>query len=150
MLNLERLRQDMERVMDSAPELSDFGYGVFSPRSKTSAQRLDELAVDRAKLLDARSLEQFALARSWLSTKPRTTRPNPRACSSYGLKHLAEPDIGYVTNGVFIAAALAEGFKVERISATPNAALNIGRRAVSALQRAQCGAGYGGQPHQFA
>jgi hypothetical protein len=40
-------------------------------------------------------------------------------------KPIAEHDIGYVTNGVFIAAAIAEGFSVRRINNTPNAMFNI-------------------------
>jgi hypothetical protein len=34
--------------------------------------------------------------------------------TSYGLKHWAEDSIGNVTNGVFIAAAIVEGFTVRR------------------------------------
>jgi hypothetical protein len=34
--------------------------------------------------------------------------------TTYGIKHTAEHDIGYVTNRIFIAAAAAEGFNVVR------------------------------------
>jgi hypothetical protein len=40
-----------------------------------------------------------------------------------------ERDIDYVTNGVFIAAAIAEGFSVQRIGNSPNAWLNISSAA---------------------
>jgi hypothetical protein len=41
-----------------------------------------------------------------------------------------ERDIDYVTNGVFIAAAIAEGFCVRRISGNnPNARFNISSAA---------------------
>ena len=46
--------------------------------------------------------------------------------TSYGLKHVCEKDIGYITNGVFIAAAIAEEFWVKRCDwSSPNAWLNI-------------------------
>jgi hypothetical protein len=45
--------------------------------------------------------------------------------TSYGLKHVAARDIGYITNGVFIAAAVAEDFRVVRIRESPNAWLNV-------------------------
>jgi hypothetical protein len=49
--------------------------------------------------------------------------------TSYRLKHVAEEDIGYITNGVLIAAAIAEGFRVERQEESPNALLNIASAA---------------------
>ena len=47
-----------------------------------------------------------------------------------GVKHIAAHDVGYITNGVFIAAAVAEGFRVVRISEGPNAWLNINERSL--------------------
>jgi len=126
----------MIRVMDENPNLSDFGFGVFDARLKSPSQRAAELAENRNKLLETRSLEQFGKARDWLAGKPRTIRVNPSAGSSYGLKHLAEHDIGYVTNGVFIAAALAEGFKLEVPRGSPNAWFNIGKRAITEARSA--------------
>ena len=49
--------------------------------------------------------------------------------TSYRLKHVAERDIGYTTNGVFIAAAIAEGFAVRQYPDTPNAEINISAKA---------------------
>jgi hypothetical protein len=77
--------------------------------------------------MDPRSLAAFLGSRCWLrqfnKTKTLTTRG-----SSYGLKHIAEEDIGYVTNGVFFAAAVAEGFRIKRLSLiSPNVMLNISR-----------------------
>jgi len=48
---------------------------------------------------------------------------------SHGLKHVAEKNVGYITNGVFIAAAIAEGFRAVRIGETPNAWFNISTTA---------------------
>src|SRR5271166_6416600 len=101
-------------------------------RGKPLEERLTIFERDRATLLDDRSLAQFMGARQWLRQFTKTKAVNPRAGSSYGLKHVAEADIGYVTNGVFIAAAAAEGFIVKRCRPdSPNAWFNISSRARS-------------------
>jgi hypothetical protein len=83
-------------------------------------------------LFEERSLLQFIRARAWLEGQAKRQTIN-RIGTSYGLKHIAEHDIGYVTNGVFIAAAIAAGFQIERTErswrVTPNAWLNISTRA---------------------
>jgi hypothetical protein len=113
---------DMLCVMQRCPDLTDFGLGV-------SRQQI--FNVERAKLLEDRSLAQFTRARGWLRKFSKTKAHNGRG-DSYGLKHVAEIDIGYVTNGVFIAAALAEGFSVKRnYSGSPNARFNISSKALS-------------------
>jgi hypothetical protein len=77
-------------------------------------------------MLLPRSVQQFETARLWLRQFSKVKSSNRRG-SSYGLKHVAAHDIGYVTNGIFIAAALAEGFTVQRCG--PNAWINISSRA---------------------
>ena len=110
----------MGAVMAEYPDLTDFGFGV------SAEQTFD---VERLKLTEDRSLSQFMRARQWLRKFPKTKTLNRRAGSSYGLKHVAAHSIGYVTNGVFIAAAAAEGFTIERITDSPNAWFNISTRA---------------------
>ena len=115
-------KSDMRVVMERCPDLTDFGLGVSSRQI---------FNVERAKLLEDRSLAQFTLARGWLRKFSKTKAHNGRG-TSYGLKHVAGPDIGYVTNGVFIAAALAEGFSVKRdYLNSPNARFNISSKAFS-------------------
>jgi hypothetical protein len=59
-----------------------------------------------------------------------------RRHSSYGLKHLAEPEIGYVTNGAFIAAAVHCGFSFETYPDSPNVCFGISEKSIKAKQRA--------------
>jgi len=120
---------DMARILEREPELGDFGFGVFGPRRKTPAERAAELAQNREWMMAPRSLVQFLAARAWLRRFAKTKGINRRAGSSYGLKHVAEYTIGYLTNGVFIAAAIAEDFQVHRIGAGPNAWFNISATA---------------------
>jgi hypothetical protein len=118
----------MKLVLDQLPQLGDFGFGVYDARTKTPAERNAELQHQREQIKEPRSIAQFLAARRWLQQFRKLKSLNKRG-SSYGLKHRAEHSIGYITNGVFIAAACAEGFQVVRIENGPNAWLNISSEA---------------------
>jgi len=119
---------DMAGILEREPQLGDFGFGVFEPRSKTPDERAADLLRNREQIREPRSLAQFMAARQWLSRFAKIKAVN-KCGSSYGLKHIAERKIGYVTNGVFIAAAIAEGFATQRANYGPNAWLNISTKA---------------------
>jgi hypothetical protein len=60
---------------------------------------------------------------AWISLRcaPRA-KLQTRGPSSYGLKHIAECELGiYVANGEFIAGAIRAGFRARAIDRTPNA-----------------------------
>jgi len=119
---------DMELILEQEPQLSDFGFGR-SDFYKTREEAVAKFREDRESIRDPQSLAQFILARGWLSQFAKLKSLN-KCGSSYGLKHVAEHDIGYITNGVFIAAAIAEGFRVRRINdSNPNAWFNISSAA---------------------
>ena len=118
----------MLAVLNALPDLTDFGFGVYEPRRMTVKQIADRMIDDRAKMLDERSLNQFQKCREWL--RPRRRKTINSAGTSYGLKHIAQNDIGYSTNGVFIAAAVAEGFAFQRITGgSPNAFLSVSSKS---------------------
>jgi hypothetical protein len=117
----------MERILEREPELSDFGYGLSDFQS-THEERVATFKTNRQLIREPRSLAQFLAACRWLGQFAKIKSFNKRG-TSYGLKHIAERDIGYVTNGVFIAAAIAEGFRVRREGRSPNAVFNISTTA---------------------
>jgi hypothetical protein len=128
---------DMDRVLEREPQLGDFGFGVWDSRKKTPAERAADLRRDRENMRAPRSLAQFMAARGWLRRFSKIKAPNKRG-TSYGLKHCAEDDIGYVTNGCFIASAIAERFIVRRAGAygdSPNAWFNISTEAWRQAER---------------
>jgi hypothetical protein len=133
-LELRKVRRvtaaaDMERVLEQEPQLNDFGFGAHDPRSLTPEERAAYVAKNREFIRAPRSLAQFLAARRWLARFAKLKSLNTRG-SSYGLKHVAAHDIGYVTNGVFIAAAIAQCFRVRRIRLdSPNAWFNIASAA---------------------
>jgi hypothetical protein len=120
-------RDTLRAILDDHPELGDFGFGVFRGRSKSPEERAAELARKRDNLL-SHGRDGFERARRWLRDQPRTKLPNRRIGTSYGIKHTAEREIGYITNGQFIAAAIAEGYEIKRDGDGPNAYISISSR----------------------
>jgi hypothetical protein len=116
------LAAEMERILEQEPQLSDFGFGL-ADFYKTREEAAAKFREDREHIRDPRSLAEFAAARGWLRQFAKLKTFNKRG-SSYALKHIAERDIGYVSNGAFIAAAIAEGFSVQRVGNSPNAWFN--------------------------
>jgi hypothetical protein len=126
---------DMDCVLEREPQLGDFGFGVWDPRSETPEERAADLRRNRDLVRAPRSLAQFMAARGWLRQFGKLKAIN-RCGTSYGLKHCAEDDVGYVTNGCFIAAAIAEGFAVRRADFdSPNAWFNISTEAWRHVER---------------
>lgn len=115
---MDKDRDQLHAIMEQHPALHDGGYGG-KPNVNTEA--------NRAAL--AGSVADFAKARDWVAANLQPRKQINRAHTSYGMKHLAEPEIGYVTNGVFIAAMLANGY---RMGANPgyNPSFNVGVRSL--------------------
>lgn len=124
-------KEAIERVMAQEPFLTRSGFfcGLSWPREVREAT----FRKMREDMPSPRLIDQFEQSCEWLKRWPRTKNVNLRAGTSYGLKHEAEKGVGYVQNGMFIAAAIACGFKVKREGFTPNASMNI-----SALAKLKC------------
>jgi hypothetical protein len=114
---------------DALARLCVRGFGVDQARRMTSAERTALLERERESMHRPTSLAAFSAACTWLRQFSKTEKIN-KIGTSYGLKHVWEADIGYIANGVFIAAALAEGFRVERCSDDSlNCWINISKAA---------------------
>lgn len=134
-------REDIQRVMEEVPGLNDFGIGVYCGYQNDPAKAAAVTEQNRAKLLN--SVDAVNRCCAWLSVFRRRVTINPNH-SSYGLKHVAEKDIGYITNGVFITAAILSGFPYKVIQGGPNVAFGISERSIRdtvAARRARQGAG---------
>lgn len=121
-----RTSQDLKRVLQLYPDPTKFGFGVYKGNRLSPAERREKFRKCRTEMYDSTSLDGFERAREWL-VRLTKTRAITRCYTSYGLKHVAEADIGYVSNGIFIAAAISAGFNIERCG--PNAYLNIRPKA---------------------
>lgn len=109
---------DIDAVIARAPMLTHFGWGANSHAIRSGESVGDAIRRGQEELRSA--LEECNKAMLFLAhVVPRKTL-NPRAGSSYGLKHAAEgflkafPDAKnrnhHVSNGAFICAALHLGF----------------------------------------
>lgn len=124
-------RQAILAVMEREPELTQHGY-PYSYKRMTAAERKAEHDMHRASMVTDDSVEQFLLAQRFLFNQSRTQRVT-RKVSSYGYKHQIEEILrqtnapeNFVSNGMFIVAALDLDFIVARIDGSPNVYLNIG------------------------
>lgn len=104
-------------IMREWPDLTCWGF---------SHPNADGFAKARAEL-QSDGISYFIRAVEWLRHIPRRKTVN---LGSYWLKHQAEWWAeGYISNGVLIAAAIYLGFRVECISGTPNALINVAGRS---------------------
>jgi len=75
------------------------------------------------------SVEQVAICCAYLKRFAKPTKTIRRKRSSYGWKHVVEGWAGtYISNGAFMVAARALGYRLKRIGAEPNAWLNLALR----------------------
>lgn len=116
------IRTVLEPIVAGVWNLSTWGYGLresYPPNQNYRAA----LAADQAELFDDIHCKQFELALVFLQRAKKRNSLNRRVTSNQ-LKHDAEnvsrefglyPHLGnWVKNGVFIAAAIYEGFEVKR------------------------------------
>jgi hypothetical protein len=118
----------IEKIITKYPDLNDSGLGLPKNKHKISSDEYkQELKESQKNLLE--STEDFRKACQWLSSKNKIQTIN-RSHSSYGLKKIAEKEIGYISNGIFIAAAIHCGFKVQEFPGSPNVCINISEKSL--------------------
>ncbi len=127
-------------VMHKHPLLCNNGIGVFNHWRIPRPQRETELLVERKKLQD--SIDDVLGTIEWLRSNISPIKTINDKHSSYGLKHLAEKELPpkyYITNGVFIAAAIMSGY-VYRQSVhhgSPNVEFAMSERSIKAVRNRQ-------------
>jgi hypothetical protein len=55
--------------------------------------------------------------------------------SSYGLKHLFAKKVGYLSNGIFIAATIYSGFRYKVYGKSPNPFFSISNAALTRFEK---------------
>jgi hypothetical protein len=117
-MDMEGAKAAIVAVMGAWPNLGYFGL-----------KHPGNFEIERRRLEGNHAAEEFIRAVSWLEKVPRRKTFNPYS-SSYGIKEAAEKWTGdYISNGVFIAAAIHAGFRVAQIPGTPNAEIGIATSA---------------------
>lgn len=125
---------DIRAVLERHWELTHFGMGPNKSNSEGASSYMEALERGQSQLLQA--LGECNLACAFLRHVDKRKTINPKAGSSYGLKHAVEgyvrrlkagrPENGYVANGAFICAAIHMGFEYRRLDvSSPNAYFNM-------------------------
>jgi hypothetical protein len=120
---MDSTKETITLIRAKHPDLCSNGWKYCGVRNEHEKWR-EEMTSDN-------SMRWFERAAEYLSGRARR-KSIWKGATSYSWKHQAEHyfkmrDGGdaYISNGVFIAAAIALDFKVKRISASPNCFLNI-------------------------
>lgn len=124
------IETQLERVMSEIPRLTDFGIGLYEERHIPIEERPALLAAEREAL--RKNAPAVAATVEWLRKNVAPVRK--RTHSSYGVKHVAEKDIGYITNGVLIAAAIIAGYPYKIVPGSPNVSLGMSTKSLEACR----------------
>jgi hypothetical protein len=125
--------ESLESVLKKYEDLIDVGF--------TNPKRGESDVAYKARIVDGRltlirSFGEIEAAITWIELHLEMSPKICRISHSYGLKHYAEKEAGYTSNGVFIAAMLMCEYECERCSPdSPNAFFNISPKIVKALKK---------------
>jgi hypothetical protein len=123
-------KNPIEDMINLIPELTDFGIGIY-PNHQGDMQNEDIFRESQLQLLG--SFKDFDKAVNWLKKVEKISNFNTKR-SSNNLKLLAERDIGYISNGIFIAAAIHSGFRFKLEPESPNVQFNMSERSLKKLE----------------
>ena len=122
------LTHPLAAVLAEHPTLTAYGF------ENSEEADPDEMAERSAEL--RRSEATFDAACVWIREHLPPTPRSRGYYSSYYLKHLAEAEIGYLSNGLFIAAMIHCGHRFRQPGrGNPNAYFPLHKRKVTALDK---------------
>jgi hypothetical protein len=119
-------------TMAKHPELNDFGIGLLNGgRNLSTEEKSAKNAADRRVLRG----NAAAVARTvtWLHENVAPTRSINPHHTSYSIKAIAEEDIGYISNGVMIAAGIIVEYPYEIVANSPNVAFGISEKSLTEI-----------------
>jgi hypothetical protein len=116
-------------TMAKIPELNAYGIGVYPHHQELPVPERDKFFAEERNEL-RRSVDRVAATIEWLRKNIRPVKTINRNYTSYGLKHITEKEIGYIPDGVFIAAAIIAGYEYRRI-APPKVAFGMSGRSIN-------------------
>ncbi len=118
-------------TMARLPSLNDSGIGTDHARG--SREERTARGEEWRRQLRALLAEIYDLAH-WLQTNIEPTEAADRWATSYGLKHIIEVNYGYVSNGMFIAAAVIAGYPYQLIPDSPNVWFGMSKASFKLIQ----------------
>ncbi len=129
LLEASPIQQRLAITLLREPLLNDFGIGMFRDHYRLpEADRRAVFEENRQRL--RRSAHRVEATANWLLQNVPATKTINEKHTSYGIKHTADKDIGYVTNGVFIAAAIIADYPYKIPADSPNVMFGMSERAL--------------------
>jgi hypothetical protein len=116
-------------TMAKVPTLTYHGIGIFDgDRKKPLSEQQTIFERERTAL-------RFHVARidatvKWLQENVQPTKSINKRHTSYGWKHVAERDIGSITNGVFVAAGIIAGYPYQIEFGSPNVPFGMSEKSL--------------------
>ena len=132
LLSADDADRQLAAVITSEPRLTweGFGAGYFT---RTPQERRVAFANARAELRG--KADRVNRICEWLEANIASRKTIDPSAGSYGLKDLAERDLGwYLSNGEFIAAAIICGYPYRAESDSPNARFGMSSRSITIVQ----------------
>jgi hypothetical protein len=129
------IEQRLALTMEKNPLLTCAGWGISNfnnlnklPDKERNAARKKNFNNEREDLrVNFKAVEETYY---WIKNNMTPIKTINRDNSSYNLKHRAEHDIGYIANGVFIAAALIACYEVKYVHGSINVYFNMSKKAI--------------------
>lgn len=120
-------------TMAKVPALNDFGIGIFDGhRELPMAEQQAIFERERAAL--RANVAKVDATVKWLRENVQPTKGINKRHTSYGWKHVAEKDIGYITNGEFIAAGIIAGYPYEIQFGSPNVPFGMSEKSLRDIE----------------
>ncbi len=124
----DALKDTVTGILQLYPDLTYRGFAIGDCRKISLEERAAEIHCYRDEMLTPQALDQFERCRRWLEVQPRTRKVHRKSGNSYCLKEEVEQESGYVSSGMFTAAAIACGYQVAQVGYNSRHAwLNIGQ-----------------------
>lgn len=120
-------------TMAKVPTLTDHGIGIFDGDRKKPL--LEQQAIfERERAALRANVAKVDATVKWLRENVQPTKGINKRHNSYGWKHVAEKDIGYITNGEFIAAGIIAGYPYEIQFGSPNVPFGMSEKSLRDIE----------------
>lgn len=119
-------------TMRKEPLLTDFGIGTYAGQKNLSREE-QEAKFRHNRMVLRESVDRVEATISWLQEHVSPIKTINENRTSYGYKHLADRDIGYITNGVFIAAAIIAGYPYK--TRAPNVCFGMSKGSLKEVSK---------------
>lgn len=129
LLDATAIQQRLAITMKEEPALNAIGISFPFDSSLSLSQRQVKFKEAREELKN--SFPEIDKIASWFQDNIVPIKTIDRSRTSYRLKHIVERQIGYITNGQFIAAAIICGYPYKAIYGSPNVYFGMSKKSFS-------------------